>query len=67
MMKEFLAKKDPKVLWPVHFYGRKREYIHIERLGNLVSLPAFGFKVNCFPVKIKATGAAWARVVAFVE
>ena len=66
MMKEFLTKRDPKVLWPVHFYGRKREYIHIERLANLESLPSFGFKVNCFPVKIKATGAAWARVVALL-
>ena len=66
MLKEFLDKKDTKALYPAHFYGRKREFIHIERLANLDKIPNFGFKVNCFPVKIKNTGAAWARVVAIV-
>lgn len=66
MLKEFLAKKDCKALYPAHFYGRKREFIHIERLSNLNKLPDYGFKIICFPVKIKQTGAAWARVVAMV-
>jgi kynurenine formamidase len=65
MLKEFLENKKP--LYPAHFHGRKREFIHIERLANLGSLPDFGFKVICFPVKIKKTGAAWARVVAIVD
>jgi len=67
MLKEFLEKKDIKYLYPAHFYGRKREFIHIERLANLENLPDFGFKVICFPVKIKRTGAAWSRVVAILE
>ena len=67
MMNQFLKEKDPKVLWPAHFYGRKREFIHIERLANLKALPDFGFRVFCFPVKIRMTGAAWARVVAEVD
>jgi len=67
MMKDFLDKKDPKYLWPSHFYGRKREFIHIERLANLKTLPDHGFKIQCFPVKIKKTGAAWARVVALLN
>ena len=62
MLKEFLEEKKP--LYPAHFYGRKREFIHIERLANLENIPATGFKVICLPVKIKGTGAAWARVVA---
>jgi len=66
MMKEFLDTKNHKALWPTHFHGRKREFIHIERLANLDALPGFGFKVACFPVKIKGTGGAWSRVVAFV-
>ncbi|MBI5145183.1 MAG: cyclase family protein [Candidatus Omnitrophica bacterium] len=66
MLKEFLEKKDPKVLYPAHFYGRIREFIHIERLANLKALPSQGFKVICFPIKIKQTGAAWARVVAIL-
>jgi len=64
MLKEFLEDKKP--LYPAHFYGRKREFIHIERLAHLEKLPDTGFKVICFPVRIKQTGAAWARVVAIV-
>lgn len=67
MLKEFLATKDPKRLYPAHFYGRKRQFIHIERLTNLGKLPDRGFRVVCFPVKIKQTGAAWSRVVALIE
>jgi len=63
MLKEFLEKRDPKLFYPAHFYGRKREFIHIERLANLEKLPDYGFKVICFPIRIKNTGAAWARVV----
>lgn len=65
MLAEFLKEKKP--LYPAHFYGRKREFIHIERLANLQKLPDFGFKIICFPVKIKKTGAAWARVTAILD
>jgi len=67
MLKEFLEKKDPKLFYPAHFYGRKREFIHIERLANLDKIPAYGFKVHCLPVRIRKTGAAWARVVAVLN
>lgn len=67
MIEDFLKTKDPKHLWPAHFHGRKREFIHIERLANLAKLPDSGFKVICFPVRIKKTGAAWARVVGVVD
>ena len=66
MLGEFLKTKDPKCLYPAHFYGRIREFIHIERLANLKELPGHGFKIICFPVRIKQTGAAWSRVVAVV-
>jgi kynurenine formamidase len=66
MMGDFMRTHDPKHLWPAHFFGRKREYAHIERLANLGALPASGFKVSCLPIKIKDVGAAWARVVAFL-
>ena len=66
MLKEFLENKNHSALYPAHFYGRKREFIHIERLANLGSLPDFGFKIICFPVKIKNTGASWSRVVAII-
>ncbi len=67
MLKEFTEKKDVKAFYPAHFYGRKREFIHIERLANLDKLPDYDFRVICFPVKIKNTGAAWARVVAIIR
>lgn len=66
MLKEFLETNDPKTFYPAHFYGRKREFIHIERLANLEKIPDSGFKVICFPIRIKNTGAAWARVVAII-
>jgi kynurenine formamidase len=66
MLKEFLETRDIKKFYPTHFYGRTREFIHIERLANLEKIPASGFKVNCFPVRIRNTGAAWSRVVAII-
>jgi kynurenine formamidase len=66
MMADFIRTHDGRYLWPAHFFGRKREYAHIERLANLSALKKpNGFKIACFPIKIKDTGAAWARVVAF--
>lgn len=56
----------PNSLWPAHMHGRKREYLHIERLANLSSLPSFGFTVVAFPVKIEGATAGWSRVVALV-
>lgn len=67
MFKEFLKTKDKSLLWPSHFLGRKREYAHMERLANLNKIPKpFGFKVSCFPVKVRNAGASWARVVALI-
>lgn len=66
MIADFMRSKDGSYLWPAHFFGRKREYAHIERLANLDKLPAFGFKIICFPIKILDCGAAWARVVAII-
>jgi kynurenine formamidase len=68
MFKEFLTTKDKSKIWPCHFLGRRREYCHMERLGNLGSIPQpFGFKVHCLPVRVKNAGAGWARVVAVIE
>lgn len=66
MMADFIRTKDGSKLWPAHFFGRKREYAHIERLTNLEKLPSYGFKVQCFPIKILDCGAAWARVIAML-
>lgn len=67
MIEDYFRTKDNKHLWPAHIYGRKREYCHIERLANLDQIPKpFGFKVVCFPIKIKRVGASWVRAVAII-
>lgn len=68
MVNKYYKTKNKKFLWPVHFYGREKEYCHIERLCNLDQIPvAHGFKVSCFPIKLKDLGAAWIRAVAIVD
>ena len=68
MFKDFMETKDKSFLWPSHFLGRRREFAHMERMGNLGAIPcAFGFTVQCFPVKVRNAGAGWTRVVASVE
>jgi kynurenine formamidase len=67
MFKDFLKTKDKSVLWPSHFLGRRREFAHMERLGNLHAIPnPSGFTVSCLPVKVRNAGAGWARVVAIL-
>jgi kynurenine formamidase len=39
----------------------------VQQLINLEALPATGFKVGFFPIKIARASAAPARVVAFVD
>jgi len=39
----------------------------MEQLTNLDALPLTGFKVAVFPLKIKGTSAAPARVVAMMD
>ncbi|MGI6326543.1 MAG: cyclase family protein [Saccharofermentanales bacterium] len=57
-----------KELFPGHMVGRDREYVHMEKLGNLDQLPtATGYKVACFPVKAKGATAGQTRVVAIYD
>ncbi len=67
MFNEFLSTKDKSKIWPCHFLGRRREYCHMERLGNLGAIPRpTGFVVSCLPIKIRDTGASWTRAVAII-
>lgn len=54
----------PGIFWSAHQIDA--EYSHMERLVNLGALPSTGFKVACFPLKIKGASGAPARVVAIV-
>lgn len=57
---------DASLIWEGHRAGMEIGYCHIEKLANLESLPATGFEVMCFPVKVKGASAGWCRAVAMI-
>ena len=63
--KDAVEKNEPGIFWESHQAGLA--YSQIERLVNLAQLPGTGFKVACFPLKIKGASGAPARVVAIVD
>lgn len=58
---------DASLIWEGHKAGRHIGYCHLEKLHNLEALPAKGFTVSCFPVKIKQASAGWTRAVAIID
>ncbi|MDF3310533.1 cyclase family protein [Rhodococcus sp. T2V] len=58
---------DAAIIWEGHRAGREIGYCHIEKLGNLESIPSSGFQVACFPVKIHQASAGWTRAVAIFD
>ena len=62
---EAIQSNAPGVLWEAHQCDLP--YSQIERLVNLDQLPATGFQVACFPLKIRGASAAPARVVGIVD
>jgi kynurenine formamidase len=63
---EYTKTKDATLIWEGHFAGIEKEYYHMEKMTNLDKLPPHGFKIVCFPIKIKAAGAGWVRPVALI-
>ena len=61
------ASGDTGLIWEGHRAGRDRAYCQIEKLHNLESLPAAGFTVAAFPVKIHRASAGWTRAVAIFD
>jgi kynurenine formamidase len=59
-----LERDEQGVFWAAH--QADLPYSQIERLVNLGELPATGFKVACFPLRLVGGSAAPARVVAIV-
>jgi kynurenine formamidase len=61
------AKREqrPGIFWEAH--QADLEYSQIERLVNLGELPATGFTVSCFPLRLVNGSAAPARVVAIFD
>jgi kynurenine formamidase len=63
---KFAATHDAGLIWEGHKAGRDIGYCHLEKLHNLEALPADGFIVSCFPVKIRGASAGWTRAVAIL-
>jgi kynurenine formamidase len=59
-----LARDEAGVFWAAH--QADLDYSQIERLVGLDKLPATGFTVACFPLRIVRASAAPARVVAIL-
>lgn len=58
---------DATLIWEGHRAGMVRGYCHIEKMAALETLPASGFEVVCFPVKVKGASAGWCRPVALIR
>jgi kynurenine formamidase len=67
LAKEFQDTGNPQVIWEAHFAGIELGYCHMEKMANLSAIgKPHGFKVCCFPVKIKGASAGWVRPVAIL-
>jgi kynurenine formamidase len=67
MAERFEKDRNAKKIWEGHKAGREIAYCHIEKLHALEQLPSHGFRVACFPVKIRAASAGWTRAVAIFD
>jgi len=65
--KRWAETRDPSIIWEGHRASMDIGYCHMEKLSNLESLPATGFEICCFPVKIKRASAGFTRAVALLE
>ena len=64
--KKYAATGDASLIWEGHKAGREIGYCHLEKLHNLEALPAKGFMISCFPVKVRGASAGWTRAVAII-
>jgi kynurenine formamidase len=65
--KKYTQTHDASLIWEGHKAGRDIGYCHLEKLHNLEALPADGFTIACFPVKIRGASAGWTRAVAIFD
>jgi kynurenine formamidase len=59
------ARGERGIFWAAH--QADLEYCQIERLGNLRALPATGFTVSVFPLRLVGGSAAPARAVGIID
>ena len=65
--RKYAEQPDPSLIWEGHKAGRHIGYCHLEKLHNLEALPARGFTIACFPMKIRGASAGWTRAVAILD
>lgn len=63
----WLDSRHPSIIWEGHRASIDIGYCHIEKLTNLESLPATGFEISCFPIKLKGGSAGFTRAVAILD
>ena len=61
------ATGDKSLFWEGHKAGAEAAYCHMEKLHNLDALPANGYTVAAFPVKVEGASAGWTRCVAIFD
>lgn len=62
-----ILKEEAPQYFPLHFAGRAREHMHLEKLVNLGKIPVdHGFWFLAFPAKLRGGSAGWVRPVALV-
>lgn len=65
-MRQTVRARGPEAAWEAHKAVERGELCILERLCNLAELPASGFWVACFPIKLRRGSAGWVRPVALV-
>ena len=65
--KKWAETNDPSIIWEGHKAGREIGYFQMEKLHNLEAVPAVGFTMACFPVKIRAASAGFIRAVGILD
>jgi kynurenine formamidase len=65
--KRYEETKDGSIVWEGHRASMDIGYCHMEKLTNLDQLPPTGFRISCFPFKIRAASAGFIRAVAIFE
>lgn len=65
--REYARTKDASLIWQGHKAGRHIGYCHLEKLHNLEVLPSYGFRICCFPCKIRGASGGWTRAVALFD
>ncbi|MCB1389261.1 MAG: cyclase family protein [Rhodobacteraceae bacterium] len=65
--RRYAQSHDPSIVWEGHRASMEIGYCHMEKLANLDRLPPTGFRIACFPFKIKGASAGYTRAVAIME